>query len=35
VIGGLGTLVVVAAWMRLFPPLRKVDRLTDAVPAIG
>jgi MFS family permease len=35
VIGGLGTLVVVAAWMRLFPPLWKVDRLTDAVPSIG
>lgn len=31
VIGGLGTLLVVATWMWLFPPLRKVDRLTDAV----
>ena len=29
VIGGLGTLAVVAAWMWLFPPLRTVDRLTD------
>ncbi|HEX4293879.1 MAG TPA: MFS transporter [Rhizomicrobium sp.] len=29
VIGGLGTLAVVGAWMRLFPPLRDVDRLTD------
>jgi len=29
VIGGLGTLMVVATWMWLFPPLRKVDRLTD------
>ncbi len=29
VIGGLGTLAVVAAWMKLFPPLRDVDRLTD------
>lgn len=29
VIGGLGTLAVVAAWMKLFPPLRRVDRLTD------
>jgi MFS family permease len=33
VIGGLGTLAVVAIWMWLFPPLRKVDRLTDAVSA--
>lgn len=30
VIGGLGTLAVVAAWMGLFPPLRKIDRLADA-----
>ncbi|HEY3638645.1 MAG TPA: MFS transporter, partial [Rhizomicrobium sp.] len=29
VIGGLGTLVVVALWMKLFPPLRKVDRLQE------
>ena len=29
VIGGLGTLAVVAIWMKLFPPLRDVDRLTD------
>jgi MFS family permease len=33
VLGGVGTLIVVALWMRLFPPLRKVDRLTDAVSA--
>ena len=33
VIGGLGTLAVVALWMRMFPPLRKVDRLTDVAPA--
>jgi MFS family permease len=33
VIGGIGTLGVVAAWMWLFPPLRKVDRLTDALSA--
>lgn len=32
-IGGLGTLAVVAVWMWLFPPLRKLDRLTDALPA--
>jgi MFS family permease len=31
VIGGLGTLAVVATWMWLFPPLRKVDRLADAL----
>jgi len=29
VIGGVGTLAVVAVWMKLFPPLRDVDRLTD------
>ncbi len=29
VIGGVGTLLVVAAWMGLFPPLRRVDRLAD------
>jgi MFS family permease len=29
VIGGIGTLLVVAAWMQLFPSLRRVDRLTD------
>ena len=33
VLGGLGTLAVVGIWMWLFPPLRKVDRLTDAVSA--
>jgi len=32
VIGGLGTLAVVAFWMKLFPPLRTVDRLTDVSP---
>jgi len=31
VIGGLGTLAVVGIWMWLFPPLRKVDRLVDAL----
>ncbi|SDM17281.1 Predicted arabinose efflux permease, MFS family [Franzmannia pantelleriensis] len=30
VIGGLGTLAVVGAWMRLFPTLRRVDRFDDA-----
>lgn len=28
-IGGLGTLAVAALWMKAFPPLREVDRLTD------
>jgi MFS family permease len=33
VIGGVGTMLVVAIWMKLFPPLRSVDRLADvAVP---
>jgi hypothetical protein len=26
-IGGVGTLVVVAAWLKLFPELRRFDRL--------
>jgi MFS family permease len=29
VIGGIGTMLVVAIWMKLFPPLRTVDRLAD------
>jgi MFS family permease len=29
VIGGIGTLFVVGAWMGLFPPLRRVDRLAE------
>lgn len=29
IIGGLGTLGIVAIWMKLFPPLRTVDRLKD------
>jgi MFS family permease len=33
VIGGLGTLGVVALWMKLFPLLRNVDKLTDVAPA--
>jgi MFS family permease len=28
--GGIGTLAVVAAWMRLFPGLKRVDSLADA-----
>ena len=29
IVGGIGTLIVVALWMRWFPPLRTVDKLTD------
>ncbi len=29
VIGGIGTLVVVGLWMKLFPPLRRVDKFSD------
>jgi hypothetical protein len=29
VLGGVGTLVVVALWAVGFPELRRVDRLTD------
>jgi MFS family permease len=32
IVGGLGTLLVVAIWMWGFPPLRKVDRLTEVAP---
>lgn len=32
ILGGLGTLAVVIAWMRMFPPLRTVDRLDDVTP---
>lgn len=32
VLGGVGTLAVVAVWMWLFPPLRAVDRLSDVMP---
>jgi hypothetical protein len=33
VMGGVGTLLVVALWALFFPRLRSVDRLTDVVPA--
>jgi hypothetical protein len=33
ILGGIGTLLVVGIWMRLFPPLRDVDRLKDVAPA--
>jgi len=29
VAGGIGTLLVVAVWAKLFPPLRKVDKFSD------
>lgn len=29
VIGGIGTLAVVVIWMLMFPPLRRIDRLSD------
>ncbi len=29
VLGGIGTLLVVAIWAKLFPPLRTVDKFTD------
>src|SRR6202042_262909 len=29
VAGGIGTLLVVGLWMKLFAPLRQVDRLSD------
>jgi len=32
VLGGIGTLIVVAVWMRLFPALRTVDRLDSVLP---
>jgi len=33
VLGGVGTLIVVAVWMLAFPPLRTVDRMRDVMPA--
>jgi hypothetical protein len=33
VIGGLGTLMVVALWSWLFPALRNVDQLGEVVPS--
>jgi hypothetical protein len=29
VVGGIGTLLVVAGWMKLFPPLRRVNSFND------
>ena len=33
ILGGVGTLLVVAIWMRAFPPLRTVDRMRDVMPS--
>lgn len=33
ILGGVGTLIVVAIWMRIFPPLRTVDRMRDVMPS--
>jgi len=30
--GGVGTLVIVALWTRLFPALRRVNRLSEVSP---
>ena len=35
VVGGVGTLIVVAVWMRAFPSLRTVDRMRDVMPGGG
>ncbi|HTX06249.1 MAG TPA: MFS transporter [Steroidobacteraceae bacterium] len=35
ILGGVGTLAVVAIWMRAFPPLRTVDRMRDVMPSGG
>ncbi|MGH8260102.1 MAG: MFS transporter, partial [Steroidobacteraceae bacterium] len=32
IVGGVGTLAIVAIWMRAFPPLRSVDRMHEIVP---
>lgn len=35
VFGGIGTLLVVALWMKLFPPLRRVNKFSDVAIARG
>ena len=30
--GGIGTLLIVALWTQLFPPLRRVNRLSEVTP---
>jgi hypothetical protein len=32
VVGGVGTIAVVAIWSRAFPELRRLDRFADAAP---
>jgi MFS family permease len=32
ILGGVGTLAVVATWMKMFPPLRTVDHMVDVTP---
>jgi MFS family permease len=34
VLGGIGTLAVVAAWLKLFPSLRRIDRFSDAMEGV-
>jgi MFS family permease len=34
IIGGVGTLAVVAGWLKLFPSLRKIDRFSDAMETV-
>ena len=34
VVGGVGTLLVVAWWMKLFPPLRRVNKFADVAVAV-
>ncbi len=31
IVGGIGTLIVVGAWMKLFPPLLKVNKFSDVM----
>jgi len=35
VLGGVGTLVVIALWAWLFPELRNADRLNNQVSAVA
>jgi hypothetical protein len=35
VFGGIGTLLVVAFWMKLFPPLRRVNKFSDVTIALA
>jgi MFS family permease len=35
VIGGCGTLAVVGLWMWMFPPLRRIDRFSEAVVSVA